>query len=108
MCEKISEEARLLGENNIETRDDLENYKSGLMKQVEHLREEIRTRKETLDKSDETNERQFERGQIAYYSDLLSQTKKKIRLCDDILARSEKVAEKMDKVERDEEKEVKR
>lgn len=108
MCEKISEEARLLGENNIETRDDLENYKNGLMKQVEHLREEIRTRKETLDKSDETNERQFERGQIAYYSDLLAQTKKKIRLCDDILARSEKVSEKMDKVERDEEKEVKR
>ena len=38
----------------------------------------------------------------------LSMTKKKIRLCDDILARSEKVSEKMDKVERDEEKEVKR
>lgn len=108
IAEKISEEARLLGDNKIETMEELQSFREKLEGDKDSYRKEIEFRKEKLRSSSDVTEMKFERGQIAYYSDLLSKTKRDIRLCDDIIKRSEAVKEKLDKVEKEREKEVER
>jgi len=108
--DRITEETRFLSEKRIETDVQLLSYQEHLEKGMEHLtaqRADLRNR--IRRKGITTEEREDYRIEISEISNELKKLRKEVRLCESIKARSDLLAQKIEKVLEDEKrKEVKK
>lgn len=99
-CEKYSQQARILSRNNIVTIDQLLEYvadKKNTLTELEANRKELRN----MIRRNSMEHREDIREKIASLSERMQALRKEIRLCEDIEIRSEKVIEKIERVEKE-------
>jgi len=101
----ISEEARLLARNHIDTAEQLSSYKEGLEAKIESLtadRKALYRKQRTVAVKADEDRLSAVREQITAVSKELSALRKEVRLCDDIAIRSGVIREKIKAVREDE------
>lgn len=101
----ISEEARLLARNHIDTAEQLSSYKEGLEVKIESLtadRKALYRKQRTVAVKSDDDRLSAVREQITAVSKELSALRKEVRLCDDIAIRSGVIREKIKAVREDE------
>ncbi len=101
----ISEEARLLARNHIDTAEQLSSYKEGLEAKIESLtadRKILYRKQRTVAVKSDDDRLSTVREQIAAVSKELSALGREVRLCDDIAIRSGVIREKIKAVREDE------
>lgn len=101
----ISEEARLLARNHIDTAEQLSSYKEGLEAKIESLtadRKALHRKQRTVAVKADEDRLSAVREQITAVSKELSALRKEVRLCDDIAIRSGVIREKIKAVREDE------
>mgnify|MGYP000664361242 FL=1 len=103
--DKYSQEAELLGKNHIDTSEQLFSYKESVEKEIETLTDE---RKHLRNKMRHKDISEVELSQIKKeISDISARLKKlrnELNLCNDIAERSHIVEEKVQQIEKDENK----
>ena len=103
--DKYSQEAELLGKNHIDTSEQLFSYKESVEKEIETLTDE---RKHLRNKMRHKDISEVELSQIKKEMSDISARLKKLRnelnLCNDIAERSHIVEEKVQQIEKDENK----
>ena len=100
-------QTRLLGKNQIETKEQLTAYKTGLTKEIDvicHTRKAVYNRIRRCNNDDKNTE--YKR-QIAGLSKQISSLRREVKLCMGILSRSDEMQEKLNKVYREENKQRK-
>ena len=100
-------QTRLLGKNQIETREQLTAYQTGLEKEIDALcntRNTVYNRIRRCNYDDEITEYKL---QIAGLSKQISSLRREVKLCIDILDRSDEMQEKLSQVYREENKQRK-
>lgn len=103
--DKYSQEAELLGKNHIDTSEQLFSYKESVEKEIENLTDE---RKHLRNKMRHKDISEVELSQIKKeISDISARLKKlrnELNLCNDIAKRSHIVEDKVQQIEKDENK----
>ena len=102
--DKITQETRLLGRENISTDEQLFSYKESVLSQIENLtddRTHLRKKARTKMSDDELSK---VKEQISTVSDKIQELNKEVRLCDDIAERSKVMEQNLETIRAEEEK----
>lgn len=103
--EHITEEVRFLGENGIETGEQLAGYKKNLTRKMELLTGQRNIHRNVLRrKSASPSQKEEAKEQINKINATLKKIRKEIRLCESIERRSPEMERKLQSVEREEQK----
>ena len=101
----ISQEARLLARNRIDTAGQLSLYKEGLQKKMENLTDDRKRLKNRLRSAGDEQQLAVLKADISAISKELSKLRGEVKLCDGITGRSGVMAEKLKVVREDEKQE---
>jgi hypothetical protein len=101
----ISQEARLLARNRIDTAGQLSSYKEDLQKKMETLTGDRKRLKNRLRSAGDEQQLAMLKADISAISKELSKLRGEVKLCDDIAGRSDVMAEKLKAVREDEKQE---
>ncbi len=101
----ISQEARLLARNRIDTAEQLSSYKEGLQKKMETLAADRKRLKNRLRSAGDEQPLAILKADISAITKELSKLRGEVKLCDGIAGRSEIMAEKLNVVREDEKQE---
>jgi hypothetical protein len=101
----ISQEAKLLARNRIDTAGQLSSYKEGLQKQIEALMADRKRLKNRLRSAGDEQQLAILKADISAITKELSKLRGEVKLCDGITGRSGVMAEKLQAVREDEKKE---
>jgi len=101
----ISQEARLLARNRIDTAEQLSSYKEGLQKKMETLAADRKRLKNRLRSAGDEQPLAILKADISAITKELSKLRGEVKLCDGIARRSEIMAEKLNVVREDEKQE---
>ena len=106
----ISQEAKLLAANHIDTAQQLVSYKDSLETEIQALtgqRKELYRSQRTISVKSDTEQCAVISAEISFLSKQLSQLRREVKLCDDIAIRSGVMREKIRAVHMDEQSERK-
>jgi len=101
----ISQEARLLARNRIDTAEQLSSYKEGLQKQIEGLTTDRKRLKHRLRSAGDEQQLSILKADISAITKELSKLRGEVKLCDGITGRSGVMTEKLKAVREDEKQE---
>jgi hypothetical protein len=101
----ISQEARLLARNRIDTAEQLSSYKEGLQKKMETLAADRKRLKNRLRSAGDEQPLAILKADISAITKELSKLRGEVKLCDGIAGRSGVMAEKLNVVREDEKQE---
>ncbi len=103
--DELTEQVTLLSKNKIETQDDLEKYKEGVERKIKELTDKrTRLRNKERRKGLTDGELKDIRKRITDITRELKPLRKEVRLCDGIAERSGVLRERLEAVEKDEQK----
>lgn len=102
--DKITQETRLLGRENISTDEQLFSYKESVLSQIENLTDDRTHLRKQLRKNMSDDELSKVKEQIKTITDKLWTLRKEVGLCDDIAKRSKVIEANLETVRAYEEK----
>lgn len=108
-ADKYSQEAELLGKNHIDTSEQLFSYKETVEKEIETLTDERKHLRNKIRHKDISEvELSKLKSEISDISARLKKLRNELTLCNDIAQRSQVIEEKVEQIEKDEEKQIRK
>lgn len=108
-ADKYSQEAELLGKNHIDTSEQLFSYKETVEKEIETLTDERKHLRNKIRHKDISEvELSKLKSEISDISARLKKLRNELNLCNDIAQRSQVIEEKVEQIEKDEEKQMRK
>ena len=101
--DQLDEQVRLLGENHIETKADLDSYRVSVNEKIidlDKMRRSLRTKLQSAVRHDDTEEKSKMQSQLAALAEERKKLKWNLVVCDRVEERAEKIAENMKDIER--------
>ncbi len=102
--DKITQEIRLLGHENISTDEQLFSYKKSVIDQIEVLTQDREVMRKQLKKNLSDDELSKVKQDISSITSKLRTLKKELKLCDGIAQRSKVIEHNLSVIEQDEQK----
>ena len=102
--DKITQETRLLGRENISTDEQLFSYKESVLSQIKSLTDDRTHLRKQLRRNLSDDELSKVKGQISTITDRIRTLRKEVTLCDGIAERSKVIEHNLEQVHADEDK----